>query len=140
MGKQTQFVVQQLTGFTEKGIRRLSLEVHAELVSAPSEGGTPVDTGWARANWIPSIGAANGALAGTRQAAERGSINLSMAQRGLALIATRYRLKQGPVFISNGVPYITELNDGSSAQAPAGFVQSAILRAIGTTVRELRVV
>jgi len=138
LGKQTSFVVQRLTGFTEKGIRRLSLEVHAELVSAPSEGGTPVDTGWARANWVPAIGAANGALAGTREAAERGNINLSLAQRGLALIATRYKLQQGPVFISNGVPYIGQLNDGSSRQAPAGFVQSAILRAIRTTVRELK--
>lgn len=128
-------MVQELTLFTEKNIKRLTLLVHANLVAAPSEGGTPVDTGWARANWVPAIGSARSGTVGTRASAEKGSIDLGPAERGIAIVATRYKLRQGPIFVSNGVPYIESLNDGSSGQAPRAFVQTAILRAIRQVAR-----
>jgi hypothetical protein len=43
-------VVKAAEGFAEKVVRKLALDIVANLVAAPSEGGTPVDTGWARAN------------------------------------------------------------------------------------------
>lgn len=48
---------------------------------------------------------------------------------GVAQVAT-YRLGQGSVFISNNVPYIVYLNQGSSSQAPPGFVETAVEVAI----------
>ncbi len=45
------------------------------------------------------------------------------------ILAGKYR--GGRLFLSNNVPYISRLNDGSSGQAPAGFVQAAIARASG---------
>lgn len=121
-------VVQSLNGFTEKLVRRLTLNVTANLIED-----TPVDTGWARANWVPSIGAPRRQTAGTRAAAEDGRIDLGPQTSGQLDVAA-YKL--GPaIFVSNNVPYIERLNSGSSRQAPAAFVQAAILRAIRDTAR-----
>ncbi len=40
--------------------------------------------------------------------------------------------------VSNNVPYIKELNDGSSQQAPAHFVELAILRTKGARITPRR--
>lgn len=124
---QVQVVVQSLEGFTERLIARLALNVTALLVRD-----TPVDTGWARANWVPSIGTPRSRTAGTRAAAEAGQIDRGPQVNGQAAVAG-YKL--GPrIHITNNVPYINRLNSGSSRQAPAGFVQSAIFRGIRNTV------
>jgi hypothetical protein len=130
VASQTRIVVNDLTAFTERAIKRLALEVHAGLVAAPSEGGTPVDTGWARANWIPSIGVPATEPDGEVPMRGESTIAGGQAQSGLARVAATYRLRQGPIFISNNVPYIGRLNDGHSRQAPSGFVQRAILKAV----------
>lgn len=130
---QVRIVISDLTRFTERAVKMLTLEAHANLVRAPSEGGTPVDTGWARANWVPDIGSPRTEPVGSRDRVDSGS-----AQAGLARVVAGYRLAQGPVFLSNNVPYITFLNDGSSRQAPAGFVQQAIAEAVRAVDRRLR--
>jgi len=124
-------VIQSLEGFTTQIIRKVVLDIVANLQRSPSNGGTPVDTGWARANWIPNIGSPVGQPAGSRQQAEGGSVPGDSAA-GAAKVATSYTVSQGAVHITNNVPYILELNEGSSKQAPKGFVQSAIRKAIIT--------
>ena len=85
---------------------------------------TPVDTGRARSNWIVSLGfpvVANNEPAGedpTQQALSQAAAVIRTFKPGL-----------GPIFIANGVPYIQELESGSSAQAPAGMIASGILAA-----------
>jgi len=123
-------VVEALSAFIDSLVRKLVLEVVASLVRAPSEGGTPVDTGWARANWIPVIGRPVSAPAGSREAVSQGE-----QQAGLAQVAAGYRARMGPVYISNAVPYIVRLNEGGSKQAPAGFVQAALFGAVGAAAR-----
>jgi hypothetical protein len=126
-------VVKSLEGFIDQVIRKLVLDIVANLVSAPDTGyGTPVDTGWARANWVPNIGAPQTTTEGTREAAEAGSVSTAGQQAAVARVAASYRRSQGPVFITNNVPYVVFLNEGSSKQAPRGFVQNAIFKA--TTV------
>lgn len=122
-------VVKSLEGLIVSILKKLTLDIVANLVSAPDTGyGTPVDTGWARANWVPEIGKPITDTAGTREQAERGHITLGNQQAGLAKVATSYR--EGPIFISNNVPYILRLNEGSSKQAPKGFIQNAIAKAV----------
>lgn len=118
-------VVDSLEQFIEGIIKKLTLDIVANLVKAPSQGGTPVDTGWARANWVPQIGSPAGGLSGTRDAVSPGA-----QTAGVATVATSYRLSGGAVHISNNVPYIVKLNEGSSKQAPKGFVQDAIAKAV----------
>ena len=67
-----------------------------------------------------------------RSQAETGTLNRTPQAAGQARIASSYRIEQGNVYISNNVSYIVLLNEGSSAQAPAAFVQMAIGRALTT--------
>lgn len=124
-------VMQALTRFTEHVVRKVVIDVVANLVRAPDEGGTPVDTGWARSNWLVNIGAPHPGVIGSREAV---SPHPSPITKMLG-----YRLGFGRVFISNNVPYIGRLNDGYSQQAPAGFVQRAIEKAIFVDLQRLRV-
>lgn len=104
----------------ENIVKRLTLDVTSNLIVD-----TPVDTGWARANWVPSIGNSVNVPAGTRE-----SVTVGDQQAGIATVAVTYTLSQGRVFITNNVPYIETLNEGSSRQAPAMFVQRAIQRGV----------
>jgi len=125
-------VVSDLDAFTTKFIKRLALNINAELIKR-----TPVDTGWARANWVPNIGSPFEGTAGTREDAEAGRLNTGVQQTGLAEIVTAYRT--GPtIHQTNNVPYIEKLNSGSSKQAPAGYVQASILAAVRQTVTNTR--
>lgn len=93
----------------------LTLEVTANLIEA-----CPVDTGHARANFVPSVGApATGEDDGATQAA------------GTAAVLG-YKLGDGPLHITNNVPYIDRLILGSSDQAPPGWDLDAVARAQAT--------
>lgn len=111
----------------ERGVSRaigmLSTNVTAELIER-----TPVDTGWARANWVPAIGGRPRFPTdpGTREGRQSGALGAASRQQTATAALLTYTLSRGKVFISNGVPYLIFLNEGSSAQAPSGFVQDAI--------------
>lgn len=84
---------------------------------------TPVDTGRARGNWVVSVGTPATNESKTLDKTGRGTIG-----RGQRIIATRN--PGSTIFLCNNVPYIGRLNDGYSAQAPAGFVEAQIQAAI----------
>lgn len=106
-------VMLALDRHVEKTVVRLAVNAVANLTEV-----TPFDTGWARANWIPTLGQP---ATGTGGEAAK--------QAGLVAVLA-FRLGSGLVFVSNRVPYIRRLDGGSSTQAPAGFVQFAINRAL----------
>tara|TARA_R110002167_G_scaffold93122_2_gene249823 strand:+ start:20235 stop:20648 length:414 start_codon:yes stop_codon:yes gene_type:complete len=124
--EQIRIVIEGIDSDAEQVIRKLTLDVVANLTKAPSQGGTPVDTGWARANWIANVSSPSTDVVGSPgQAGPARAAQAASLGRVLG-----YKLAAGPVFISNNVPYIIRLNDGSSKQAPAGFVQAAIQLAV----------
>lgn len=127
-----EFVVRSLHQFTDLLVKKVVTDVVANLVAAPMEGGTPVDTGWARANWIPNIGSPVKSPRGTRDSVGRAAASQG---RGIAVVLASYKIAKGKVYISNPVPYIVFLNEGSSTQAPAGFIQRAIRKAVTTDLR-----
>lgn len=93
--------------------------------------GTPVDTGRARSNWQVSLdNPADGTRAafspGTEQSTSGANARAAIAE-GRATIA-KHQDGQA-IHITNNLPYIGRLNDGWSAQAPAGFVQDAVVTA-----------
>lgn len=120
---QIQAIIGQLEQVTEKLIVRIGTNVTAELVVD-----TPKETGWAAANWVPSVGTADSVPA---PRPENLSVDdaASRQKGGLAQLST-YRLSKGRAFITNNVPYIIPLNYGHSRQAPSGFVQRAIKNGI----------
>lgn len=102
---------------TARAISRLALDIAEILIDV-----TPVDTGWARANWVPSIGTPVENPVGDDQ-----NVSTSAQERGIAEIFAYAATGEGqPIFISNNVPYIQALNDGHSQKAPAGFVDLAV--------------
>lgn len=116
---QLQVIFDDLERLTERAVRRVSFNLSSNLIQL-----TPRDTGWAASNWVPAIGAPFLVTYGSKQ-----SVDGSAQQRGLGAIAG-YRVSDGLVFVSNNVPYIQLLNDGHSAKAPAGFIETAIDMAI----------
>ncbi len=87
---------------------------------------TPVRTGFARAGWFPSFGTPADDLP-VGEPGEAAAAAQSIG-RGTAIIPT-WKITDPPIFLTNNVPYIVPLDNGSSAQAPAGMSQQAILAA-----------
>lgn len=94
---------------------------------------TPVDTGKARSNWQVNI---NSPASGTRTAfvpGKKGSTGLDNIIAAVE-VGTNHidQYNDGEeIHITNNLSYIGDLNDGTSKQAPPGYVQEAILEAIG---------
>lgn len=126
---QVRAVIQALERHVAQNMVALALQIIANLVASPARGGTPVDTGWARANWIPKIGQEPQSVSGSRDA-----VTTTDQAKGQGELL-KYTLNQGSIYISNNVYYITRLNAGSSRQAPAGYVQDAIKRGVFTIFR-----
>lgn len=101
----------------ETTVRAVALVVDHELIAT-----TPVDTGRARANWLPSLNVPDVTII---PPAEKGgtvqrTANLERAIESYTLDDT--------ILITNNLPYISELNNGTSKQAPAGFVDAALAK------------
>jgi hypothetical protein len=119
----------------DRVIREVALIADRELVLQ-----TPVDTGRARSNWIVTIGSPATEVIPPYSPGSKGSsgsenANAAIAQGSLVIAQRR---SGEDISISNNVPYIGLLNQGSSAQAPAQFVQAAVQRAV-VAVRKARV-
>ncbi len=108
----------QIANGLERGAARLlgemAKEVGERLVIA-----TPVDTGFARANWRPSINAP--AEVPVSQLDATGAATIAK----ITTVGRRARAGD-TIFITNNAPYIGALNAGSSPQAEAKFVEKAI--------------
>lgn len=96
----------------EDDILALTLEIHGELVES-----TPVDTGFARNNWVITNGAPAVGVFETGSAPDP----------GMAIATAKTDV---PMYITNNVQYIGKLNQGHSPQAPAEFVQRDITKVI----------
>ncbi len=135
MANEVDRVMRALNKVTKQLITKLTLDVTANLIAT-----TPVDTGWARANWIPTIGTPALPLGSPTSRSEKLSIASAIdaqQQASLVSISASYSIDQGSVFITNNVPYIRELNNGTSAQAPRGFVQTAVEKAVRIDLRSI---
>ncbi len=111
---------------------RLASLVHSEVTK-----GTPVDTGWARANWVPSIGVP-ATLDGERPkkgaAPASAAQRAGRAQRGLIEIVSRYNYQRGiAIFITNNVPYVRHLDRRHKQRR--GFINKGIQRALSRFFR-----
>jgi hypothetical protein len=93
-------------------IQKITMEAFERVVLK-----TPVDTGRARANWSPAVGAPTTA-----------SYPEKMDKSGGTAIAAAQKAAFdwnciGSIYLCNNLPYIGALEYGSSRQAPAGMVR-----------------
>jgi hypothetical protein len=112
MGEAADRLQRKLESLIERAAKALILEVNRELRRKGT--GTPVDTGHARAAWIPAVGAPN--------LVEPVGADSSLASAGTAQVMA-FKLGGGMLYLSNVAPYIGRLNNGWSQQAPALFVE-----------------
>lgn len=122
--------MERMPGELEDGLNRVAKEVAVSLIDDLIMM-TPVDTSKALSNWragqaypltdeidahVPgNFGSTRGLSAS--KASGDAKVNISKKEPGVTL------------YISNSAEYITELNNGSSKQAPAGFVEASVSRA-----------
>jgi hypothetical protein len=133
--RRVRVILKGLNRLTEKVVTKITLDVTANLIET-----TPVDTGWARANWVPSIGQPVIKNLPPSKPDDSQVVAGAAAEQATATAGIlAYKLKAGKVFVANNVPYIIALNDGSSSKAPAGFVQQAIAKAVTSDIRGLKV-
>lgn len=126
MSAQVDRLVAALEKRCARVVTRLAVALTAELQET-----TPVDTGWARALWIPAVGQPDTT---PRPRPVGDGAAPAPAGAGLSALAG-YSIGDGPVFVSNRAPYIRRLNDGHSKQAPRGFVQAAIARVTALVIK-----
>lgn len=127
----------QVEGNVERAVKDCAGAVLRSVVEA-----TPVDTGFARSNWTPELDRAFEGLFPARVPGEKGSTAEATAaatvEAGLPTIEAFDIKTNESVYVSNGAPHISALNDGHSRQAPADFVRLAVLDGLAT-VRGARV-
>lgn len=107
-------------------VRKVAMAMDSTVIMA-----TPVKTGRARANWIPSTGTPSDVILYPPPSAPASPG--SAAQSAIDAGADTFRSYKGEgdiIYITNNLPYIERLNNGYSAQAPAGFVEKAVQAAI----------
>jgi len=109
--------------FANRSLRARLFRVMGELKRV-----TPVDTGRARNSWL--------ATQNKNEFEKTGSGGIPL---GLMSNVSEDKIEQW--YITNGVPYIKKLNEGSSKQAPARFIENTVLQndftIVGLTYVEL---
>jgi len=106
-----------------EGVRKLALRISQVLVVE-----TPVKTGQARNNWFATVGSPSDKIVeGTEGAFDK--TGAARIVENSEEIQTAPMKEGSSIYITNNLPYISKLNDGSSAQAPKNFVETAVITA-----------
>ncbi len=101
----------------EKIVRETERDLYSAIVLQ-----TPVKEGFARGNWFPSISAPSGETTDVPDKSGAATVAKIVDEMNAASFPRK-------AYISNNLPYIERLENGWSAQAPAGMVRINIARA-----------
>lgn len=116
-----------MLGRTEQLMKSASIEFFRQVIIV-----TPVDTGRARYGWYITVGDPS------KVVPDEGEYKMPDINTHSKF--THFTVKD-KLFITNNVPYITRLNNGSSKQAPARFVENAAIRvqnAVAKLVKDIK--
>lgn len=114
----TEYTKEALTSEINTDIRKIAFKILRNVVVA-----TPVDTGRARGNWQIGVDRAKSEVLTVDD--KSGSVSIG---KGVSVLRGVGDFKS--IWITNNLPYIGKLNDGSSEQAPKKFVETSIVRAL----------
>lgn len=96
---------------------------------------TPVDTGRARASWNIAVGAPDLRIVPEGQYDSSLTTAIAKANAVLGSYGTTGPGFLLPIFISNNLPYIVELEKGSSQQAPQGMVSLSLMEVTNNLIK-----
>lgn len=120
-------------------VKKVAIEIHDDIVVR-----TPVDTGRARASWNIGLGDADLSVADENfgKKSTDGSAREANGQKALSAAKSKQSVIENvqpyqDVFITNNLPYIKRLEEGSSKQAPSGMVALALANAEYKIEKEL---
>lgn len=125
---------QQIKGITAElrtGIEG-SMKGLAREITVTLSNRTPKASGLAAASWIPSVGESVDKPPSRRRNSAGVKKAAAAKQKGLAEVE-EYRLEDGEIYITNGLPYVLQIQEGTSKQAPRPFVEQAIDEAVERT-------
>jgi hypothetical protein len=91
----------------DKTVRKIALELYDGITAK-----TPVDTGRAKGNWNMSVGKKN--------------TKVNVMAKGKQGVSLKKGDGEKPIYITNSLPYINTLENGSSKQASAGMVDITV--------------
>ena len=106
MPNRTNAAIQQVLVDTKDDINRFVKTLVSEIANELKLV-NPVDTGWARANWIVQIGTP---FRGPTPQEGRPSSRLTQGDQKISNFLRVYEISGVPVYISNNVPYINPLD------------------------------
>jgi hypothetical protein len=110
----------ELTGRAQGDIVRfVALKIFRQFVAGDPH--NPVDTGFSRGNWNLGIGAPDESVRGERPKRKAGEAGGEVFPAPPDPNVSDVDGKQ-PVYITNSVEYVQYLEDGTSTQAPHGFI------------------
>ena len=102
-------------------VRKVALQLYSGITKK-----TPVDTGRARANWNMNIGSIDYSVDDPEQYGESTGKHKGNSAAPASPRAKQLKLDKGDgekvIYITNNLPYIGELENGHSTQAPRGMV------------------
>ena len=129
--KRVSRIAVEVEGNVERAMKDCATAVARSVVE-----GTPVDTGKARSNWLAGIDTPVIAEIEAHAPGMGGSTGDTNAEAAIglasAVIETFDIEKNRSIHVTNNLPYIQPLNDGHSAQAPANFVEMAVMEGLAT--------
>lgn len=128
-----------ISGKLEEALHAFAMTAYDNLQFA-----TPIDTGQAKSNWRVGVGALLDEFFplgdyNKRKGKHTPDVASVEATAALSHAAIAGWNGDETLFIANSSPYIQYLNDGSSVQAPAGFVEFALASAFNE-LRQLRII
>jgi len=131
-------IVQSITNETDEDVQRVAFAILQAVIT-----GTPVGDptlwqshpntppgyvgGHARRNWIVSLGESVDNINGTPGRGGGAAGSKSEAESNGKRVIPQYDVNRRRLIIQNNVPYIVPLNSGHSTQAPANFVEAAVM-------------
>jgi len=129
VSKDSQRLSKKLAMVIEESKKTVVLDIMDNLLKD-----TPKDTHHAVSNWVPSIGSPYTEVDGSKENVSTAAQNDGLAEiQGLGKARDlKGRFVAREVYIANNVPYIAQLNQGSSTQATSGFVERAVKRGGGS--------
>lgn len=145
-------ILKQVADAVQRDVNQLVADITVNVAHEVAKR-TPVDTGYARANWIttlentydvhmpykmfPSRWRRNrrGNFGAGGSFRERTNVKGVTEQARAAVI---HRDDEHTVYIVNNVPYTPALNKGHSTQAPANFVRAGVNIGVALAVRKFK--
>ena len=114
---------QELDASIPKLIKLIALDIANMVVE-----GNPVDTGYSRSQWRIGINAPDTTVSGTRPRNAKGQYTTITAPQ-LDITRLSQLSPNDHVFVTNSVDYVQFLEEGTSQQAPNGFIRLSVAQA-----------